>query len=136
VGAAVCLVVACAPPGSRPTLDYTASFINESLIVAGTTDLPDGTQLVIDFELDSLARLIGSQETEVAAGAFEVSTSTQAWRSGDVTVFVDFAAGPWQPSAVTAIYGQEGQRLAGPDVVDDSGTPTLRVIRTFDFIAP
>ena len=101
--------------------------------MAGTTDLTEGTNLTLKFDHDTLVPTIPNIDTLVSRGAFEHTVTTSDWPPGRVTVYVEFVPGPWQPREVQERFGAEGETLRGANVIDDSGTPTLRLIKQLEF---
>jgi hypothetical protein len=123
-----------APPSAA--LSFEAAIDEAGTIsVDGTTDLPDGT--VIDWDLVSGpyrqpegAPLIRYGQTTVNDGAFRLRIAYAGRSTGElVSVGVRFYPAVEQPQEVYDRFGPNGERLQGPGVVDDSGTPVLVVVR-------
>jgi len=117
---------------------------NGGLVVAGTTNLPNGTKLLVQLLNSHGVRNLGdataaTNEGMFAAGPFtnDGSPHPHAWYRVEVIAYFN---APWQQSeAVLAIVGHEGEHLIGrfaepvhPEF-EDSET---RLHAVFDCIAP
>lgn len=115
-------VTGCNLLGSQPELSLTATRVGTEINVEGASDLPDGTILQYNLwqrDNDPLHASFG--ETKIASGRYAFSVSIADWPAAPVQVRLAFASGSYQPKAVTDRYGANGERLAGPNVIDDSG---------------
>jgi hypothetical protein len=91
---------------------------DDSLIIAGNTNLPNGTKLFVELYESRKNGLLGQQQVVVNDGMFAAS----GFRNGEaphrpgwytVEVLAHFN-GPWQqPDAVLDIVGKEGEYLVG-----------------------
>ena len=106
-----------------------------TMLVDGLTDLPDAT--VIDWDVvggsysqPGGAPLVAHGQTRASGGRFRFTVEDLPMASGTLlSVGVRFYPAVEQPAAVVARFGPNGEHLRGPEVVDDSGTPVLLVIR-------
>jgi hypothetical protein len=122
------------PPNASVTFDITVEQPG-TIAVDGKTDLPEGT--VINWDLVSGSYfaeggggLIKYGQTTVTNGGFRMRIDAAPMQSGTLLgVGVRFYPGDEQPAAVSERFGPNGERLQGPDVLDDSGTPVLLVVR-------
>lgn len=86
------------------------------LVFAGTTNLPSGTKLLIDFGTDK-GQLLAREAAVVAAGAFKTGAFTvngQPLPAGAYRVRVTSAPGAEQSPHVIAALGARGEKLTGP----------------------
>jgi hypothetical protein len=133
----------CSTP--RPTstsvrLDLEARVEGRTIVIAGTTDLPDGVYLL--WEVDTLAYGVPGEivqgEVRTAGGRFEDRVDVSGWPVGKVDVWVGFElfsdSDYQQPREVVDWFGPLGENLTGPNVrdmgdyrrVDDAVTLELR----------
>ncbi len=113
----------CAPTwlvGTDPQLCLDASIDNRTLVVSGSTSLPDGALVQVwatDYGTGFDQRwTTDTVSLTVSDGAFSRSFDLSDWGAGTVTVFAQFEIGPDQPESVVSRYGAGGERLHGPDV--------------------
>ena len=107
-----------------------ATAVDSQLVITGTTDLPDDTVLQVSAWMPDDGGPSSYQDVRVSNGRIHSTASISSWPAGDITVSISFAVGPYQPTEVTEVYGDDGERLTGPHVIDDSGRPTMRLILT------
>lgn len=98
------------------------------LTIEGTTDLPDGAKIgwavrhhLSDPGPDSDPRWLIGDAATVDAGRFRVVTDLTPWPWGSITLSTTFEPGPEQPAVVRATFGDNGERLRGTAVYEDSG---------------
>ena len=110
-------------PISAQALDVTVQVVmhradDDTLLVMGSTNLPDGTKLWIQLYESRSGRHLGTGKTTVTQGTIAApGFSSQGkphphdWYRVEVLGYFN---GPWQqPDAVLAIVGREGEFLAG-----------------------
>ena len=101
--------------------------VGHTLIIEGTTNLPDSA--VIEWELrhESLfkrhdipiSRMATEGHTAVRGGRYTVAVDLSAWPSGQVEVWVAFqplSYGTRQPEFVNRLYGRNGEWIEGEHV--------------------
>jgi hypothetical protein len=122
------------PPNASVTFDVTVEPPG-TIAVEGKTDLPEGTLIYWDLVSGSYfaeggAPLIKYGQTTVSNRRFRMRIDAAPRQRGTLLgVGVRFYPGIEQPAAVSERFGPNGERLQGPDVLDDSGTPVLLVVR-------
>lgn len=100
-----------------------------TLLVRGSTDLPDGAILYVGLS-DPDGTRIESVPTVVENGSYMRDLDLMDWPPGRVLVLVGFSIEPDQPDAVVDRFGPDGERLAGPNVhVDSDGQRELQLYR-------
>lgn len=112
-----------------------ASLAGRLLTIEGTTDLPDETIISWDVwhELAdpnlpaSDPRWEVGGEATVSSSRFQAVTDLAGWPPGSITVWTAFEPGRDQPAGVRATFGDNGERLEGMGVYDDSGSYRRRV---------
>lgn len=125
-GALVILVALIGGRESRPALSLDTYLAENSLMISGQTDLPDGT--LVDYEFWAVdpngqpaLGLDLRAEAVVKSGRYQASHDLSSWpKVGILRVWVAFAPDSRQPIAVQERYGIGGTRLSGRDVVEDS----------------
>ncbi len=86
------------------------------LVFGGTTNLPSGTKLMVDFGTDK-GQLLAREMAVVAAGAYRTGAffaNGQPLPAGAYRVRVTTISGAEQPSHVLALAGPRGEKLTGP----------------------
>jgi hypothetical protein len=100
-----------------------------SLVVDGTTTLPDGAVLDYGVTLDDLTEPSISNVMTVQNGRFGFAEDLTGWPAGPASLGIGFGVG-WgtqQPQSVVDRYGVSGERMTGPQVWNDSGDTMLEV---------
>jgi len=136
-------------PISAQALDVTVQVVmhradDDSLLVMGGTNLPDGTKLWIQLKESKTGRLLGTGKTTVTNGTIAASGFSNHgtphphdWYRVEVLGYFN---GPWQqPDAVLAIVGREGDLLAGrfaEPLHPELSESEKRLRAEFDCIAP
>jgi hypothetical protein len=136
-------------PISGQALDVTVQVVmhraeDESLLVMGATNLPDGTKLWINLKESKAGRVLGTGKTTVLNGMIGASGFSNqggphphGWYRVEVLGYFN---GPWgQPDAVLAIVGRDGQLLAGryAEPLHPELSESEKLLRAeFDCIAP
>jgi hypothetical protein len=119
----------CAAP-NHPTFDFDVERSGEQILVIGSTDLPDGSTVVVsvwkgcagpgdpdyDPAVDS-----DWQDVQVSRGRFRADLLLEAGPSDEITTWVEFQPTLNQPEAVIEAYGATGEKLRGRGVVEESG---------------
>jgi hypothetical protein len=108
-------------------LTSSSRVVGRTLVIEGTTDLPDSA--VIEWELrhESLftrhdipiSRMATEGHTTVHGRHYAVSIDLSSWPSGQVEVWVAFqppSYGTRQPACVNRLYGHSGEWLDGENV--------------------
>jgi hypothetical protein len=129
------------------TMDIDVAVQGESVTVRGTTDLPDGSNVIVDvLQLDEWERASadGTQpgydspwwryaDTTVQGGTISSTFSIADWPAGRGLARAYFWMDSGQPDAAIDRFGLEGQELRGPDVTDDPDYgPLLQVQQPFE----
>lgn len=86
------------------------------LVFGGTTNLPSGTKLLVDFGTDK-GQLLAREVAVVAAGTYRTATffaNGQPLPAGAYRVRVTTVPGNEQPPHVAALAGPRGEKLIGP----------------------
>ena len=86
------------------------------LVFGGTTNLPSGTKLMVDFGTDK-GQLLAREVAVVAAGTYRTGAffaNGQPLPAGAYRVRVTTMSGSEQPPHVTALAGPRGEKLTGP----------------------
>ena len=101
--------------------------------VTGTTDLPEGSRLSVDFDVagppDTESDMAVGEETTVRGGRFSVAITpprTPAFARGSYVVTVLFSPRA-QSGEVPRRVGKDGENLAGPSVLETFGFRVLQV---------
>jgi hypothetical protein len=100
-----------------------------SLVVDGTTTLPDGAILDYGVTLDDRTEPSISQVMTVQNGRFGFAADLTGWPAGHASLGIGFGIG-WgtpQPQAVVDRFGASGERMTGRQVWTDSGDTMLEV---------
>jgi hypothetical protein len=122
------------------TMHPTATVDGRTVHGSATTDLPDGA-LVSYYYLHEPGSFQGQEPdgglATVEDGRIAFDTDFTGWPGGSVTLYVEFGVGSgWdQPEAVVDRFGADGERIAGPQAVSDSGDPP-HLIATTRFVLP
>jgi len=117
---------------------------DDSLIVTGTTNLPPGTKLWVEFYDSKTTQPLGQAETCVSDGMFVASgfvRGGQPYAHGWYTVEVlAYFNGPWQqPEAVMEIVGRAAEYLVGrfaEPLHPEFEESEKRLHATFSVVAP
>jgi hypothetical protein len=133
VVALVLASVATALPGCSPPQPFTVNLATQpsldgrSLVIAGTTDLPDGARL--SYEVghgDSWQKTSGT--VACSNGRYRATQDLADWPAGTVTVIVTFYPGlSGQPEDLRKRCGDNGRYLTGPRVVEIGGAKVAQV---------
>jgi hypothetical protein len=151
IGASALLILgpaALARAGATASLDLSATADGGTVVVHGTTDLPDG--VVIDVRVVQLDEWERENDDGVAAdaetspwvidgqavvedGAFDLTLSIDEWPGGSGGAAAYFFVDSRQPADVVERFGVDGSGLRGPEAVEypDYGT-ALEVHRSFE----
>jgi hypothetical protein len=100
-----------------------------SLVVEGSTTLPDGAVLDYGVTLDDRTDPSISRVTTVQNGRFAFAENLTGWPVGRASLGIGFGVG-WgtsQPQRIVDRYGASGERMAGPQVWTDSGDTRLEL---------
>ncbi len=124
VGAA--LLQSCGP--ANATLSLEPCVTGTELVVAGSTDLPDGTlvSVVVSRQFQDFVR----DDVPVVDGRYERRLSLAVIPPGDLSVKATVEPGAHQPDATTARIGITGESLSGPQLDIGQGYPRLLVYTT------
>ena len=111
----------------RRALTSSSRVVGRTLVIEGTTDLPDSA--VIEWELrhESLfkrrdipiSRMASEGHTVVRGRRYTIAVDLSAWPAGQVEVWVAFqplSYGTRQPAFVNQMYGLSGERIEGENV--------------------
>ncbi|WP_157066974.1 hypothetical protein [Alicyclobacillus shizuokensis] len=84
----------------------------------GSTDLPDGANVDVDFDLANTQKYYGSSQTvQVQNGHYQASITPHNWKElqkGPYVITVDFFANSEnQSKGILKLVGQNGERLTG-----------------------
>ena len=108
------------------------------VVISGTTDLPDGTRLIVGFDVSGRSDTqpdIGVQTlATVSQGVFEARIPPprrEEFREGPYEISVSFEPRD-QNEAVLFAVGLRGQKLSGPLVVEVDGVREMVLIETRD----
>ena len=105
------------------SMDLDPSVEGDTVHIAGTTNLPDGALVDYWFYQEFGQGEDGPAGTaEVKDGNFVIEHDMTGYERGAWKVEASFSTvwGSEQPSRVTALVGDEGEHLAGPQVSVDS----------------
>jgi hypothetical protein len=128
----------CAPTwlsGTDPQLCLNARISRRTLVVSGSTSLPDGAVVQVWAEDFGTAYNehwnTDTVDLTVVGGSFGRGFDLSDWGAGTVTVTAFFEIGSKQPAEVIDRYGANGERLAGPEVKLDmyGGDPPPRAVQ-------
>ncbi len=108
------------------------------VVISGTTDLPDGSRLIVGFDVSGSSDVqpdIGVQTVAtVSQGVFEARIAPprrEKFREGPYEISVSFEPRD-QIEAVLFAVGVRGQKLSGPLVIEVSGVREMALIETRD----
>lgn len=115
--AVILFVVACALPLSALTVTMTIKVEGQDKpIIVGSTNLPDGTELMVTITRRESAYMAQSN-TRVSNGAFRAgpfSQKSSPLNPGIYRIEVSSPLTALQPAGVRAVIGQDGSNLGGP----------------------
>jgi hypothetical protein len=135
------VMVGVLAPRYSVALTITPYVSGRTMIIDGTTDLPDGAVISYDLLHELRYRQLYPGETDrppsfeagqpptpqiisgsikVAAGRFQGTVNVTDWPAGTVHVIARFDPDPDQPAAVRARFGDNNEHLGGPNVTEDS----------------
>lgn len=101
-------------------LDIAAALDNGTVMVSGSTNLPDGALIFVYVSHDQGLPFDSEKHVPVVEGRYEVSVDVTRWPSGlahaSATFMID--DGKRQPSHVLAVVGRNGEWLTGPQARD------------------
>jgi hypothetical protein len=102
-------------------LDIAGSVDGGTVVISGSTNLPDGALIFVYVAHDVEALPFDSENhVPVVDGRYEVSVDVARWPPGvthaSATFLIDDVRA--QPSHVLAVVGANGERLAGPQTRD------------------
>lgn len=142
--AALLVAAGCGGGDDGQTVDLTMDSRVEggSIVVDGTTDLPDGA--LVDYEItheafgtiddldDPTWDLFADGSVPVTAGTYTITTPVPDWPPGDVTVWVAFQVtlASDQPAGVVERYGEMGKKLGGSNVTESAGLRRVELEQT------
>ena len=114
------------------TMSLSATVEGDSVMIDGTTDLPDGAQVSVEaLQLDEWVRAndagiqpAGSpwaryETATVQGGGFSATIPLTDWPAGRGQAVAYFWMDSTQPEAAVDRFGRTGDRLRGPEVVAD-----------------
>ena len=135
---AMMLVVGCADDSQAVALTMEARVEDRSIVVEGTTDLPDGALIAYEVTHDDFATsdatmdLFADGTVPVDGGSYSVTTPVPDWPPGDVTVWVAFQTllASDQPADVVERYGVMGEHLSGSNITESGGLKRVELERT------
>jgi hypothetical protein len=113
------------PDAAEPVaLALAARREGDVVIVAGTTDLPDGALISFELRHERFGALPGATgfedgATTVRSGRFSERVGIDGWPGGAIDVWAAFeptSVHGAQPAPVLERYGRSGERLAGDNV--------------------
>lgn len=115
----------CSASPAHPTIEVTVTRGSDSVVVEGTTDLPDGVVLEVSAWPNcpgTLSDADGQDFTEavVMHGAFQSAVHPQAAAGSPISVKVMFVPAS-QSGDVLERYGTNGERMSGDGVYEDIG---------------
>jgi hypothetical protein len=136
-------------PISAQSLDVSIEVVlhrdlDDSLLVTGSTNLPDGTKLWVELCEPATGRNLGQAKTTVSQGMLAAS----GFKEGNmphphgwcVVQILAYFNGPWQqPDAVVDIVGREGEHLVGrfaEPLHPEFSESEKRFRAAFDCVAP
>lgn len=104
--------------GETVLLTFAAKLAKaRTVLIEGTTNLPDGALLEWDLEARNGETKHGPMK--VKGGKFTSTVTVNEWRPGRVEVWVGFnTLIKGQPPEVVQRYGARGERLTGPNIID------------------
>lgn len=136
-------------PISAQSLDITIQVTlhrapDDSLVVTGATNLPDGTKLFVELMKPGETKLLGQVQTVVLNGLLSAvgfkngnTPHPHCWLTVEVLAYFN---GPWkQPQAVMDIVGTGGQHLIGrfsEPLHPEFAESEKRFRAAFDCVAP
>jgi hypothetical protein len=108
-------------PPVNTQLDIAAAFDGGTVVVTGSSNLPDGALIfVYVWHPDESLQLDSENLVPLVGGRYEVAVDVTGWPSGVAHASAAFLLdgyGP-QPSHVLVVVGAFGERLAGPHARD------------------
>lgn len=122
-------------PAATPTeVDTDVEVSIDNLEAGGGTVSASGSATVLDGTLISWELVPVDMENmedfadgavEVSGGAFDLEVDVADWQPGEVELWVAFqtvlGTTVEQPAEVIAVYGENGQNMTGPNVVEVGG---------------
>lgn len=111
--------------GTTASLTIAAAIYGTKLAVDGTTDLPDGSRILVVAHDRETFQLSAERDVSVENGAYGATLDLSDWPSGRILVVASFSVWEGQPAEVIERFGDEGQNRHGPGVRDDSDGPVL-----------
>lgn len=142
-GAALAMTVGCAGEPTTVALEMNARLEGNSLLIDGTTDLPDGALLVYEVRHERyghdpetpLDMIFTEGSLAVAGGNFAATVDLALFDPGELQVWVAFQIklprNGEQPSDIRARFGDRGERLSGPNVTElETGGKHVAAIQT------
>lgn len=130
-----------APAGFSRLEIGEVSWTGTAVLITGTTDLPDDSRLVVDFDVaspDSESDTVVSEDAIVKDGRFSVEIDppdTPAFARGPFWITVLFSPRT-QPPAVLDRVGGNGENLYGTQSSDVFGFRILQATRNLDLRIP
>jgi hypothetical protein len=119
-------------------LELDARREGESVLVQGSTDLPDGTLISIELRHERFGSLpwgTGFEDgaARVRNGRFAERIAIPGWPAGRIDVWVAFqptSIHGEQPEPVLERYGRSGERLAGDNVVREGAARIVETVQS------
>ncbi len=150
VAAVVALVlIGCGgDAGQTVELAMASKVVGSTIVVEGTTDLPDGARIVYEVTHESFGTsddfqdvtwgLFADGSVPVEDGGYAFTVPVAGWPAGDVTVWTAFQPDigedvdpeHGQPAVVMERYGEMGKHLTGSNVSESSGLKRVELERT------
>lgn len=129
----ISVLVALATQSTAQGLNVSVKVVLEggdTPTVVGTTNLPDGTELLVTVSRKA-SSYMGQANTTVSAGSFRAGPFSQhgaALNPGQYVVSVGMGSAAQQPEAVRTIIGEDGGKLDGPCAEPDPLRRESRVV--------
>lgn len=124
--------IAACNGGPATTLSISHTLESRVVTIGGSTNLPDGAfidiRLIQQEAFDAAASdggantspLVVDRFARVSGGTYAASVDLSSWPAGAVELLGIFKIDSSQPSPVVAAYGQNGERLNGPALVNSA----------------
>jgi len=137
------------PRGKQKTYSNIAltdvSVVDNKLVISGSTDLPDGTNLIVGFDVwersDSILYIGVSKDVTVSQGKFKaelILPQREEYTKGSYEISV-LCTPNGQPEEVQKLIGKDGENLSGSLVTAPFGFNVMELIEKKDlqlFITP
>jgi hypothetical protein len=115
-GVALLLLHATIATALEPKMKLAQSHVSGRPLIEGTTNLPDGIELMISLRRKA-SNYMAQDKATVTNGAFRAGPFGQGnsdLNPGAYSVDISTAAVAFQPVSVKTVFGEKGEKLSGP----------------------